>query len=104
MYHPDKSLNESQNLEKFKKIQQAKMVLLNSEMRKKYDQWLNSSLSIPFEQWLNLSKNVHTSMHWVNKKKQEPMLPFYDEKSNQFEWTHDMDSKGLLENFRSYEI
>jgi len=104
MYHPDKSDNKAQSLEKFKKIQEAKNILLNSEDRKKYDKWLNASLSIPFDRWLRLSKNGHTSVHWINKRSQKPMLPFDEKSESDYKWTRDLNDDSTLRRFRNYEI
>ena len=44
----------------FVKLEKAKSVLLDEELRKKYDQWRSSKLHISFEQWLSMSSMMHS--------------------------------------------
>ncbi|XP_076364353.1 dnaJ homolog subfamily C member 12-like [Tachypleus tridentatus] len=71
--HPDKN-PDSNAVQRFQKLQRAKDVLTDPEMRKLYDKWRRGCIAMPFEQWTNLGKSAHTSMHWVTKKRKEPML------------------------------
>ncbi|RTG88640.1 DnaJ subfamily C member 12 [Schistosoma bovis] len=54
--HPDKN-SEPNSASLFQKIQKAKEVLTNSNLRSMYDTWLFSNISVSFEQYLGLQKN-----------------------------------------------
>ncbi|XP_013788070.1 J domain-containing protein-like [Limulus polyphemus] len=71
--HPDKN-PDSTAVQQFQKLQRAKDILMDPEMRKLYDKWRRGCIAMPFEQWMNLGKSAHSSMHWVTKKRKEPML------------------------------
>ena len=66
-YHPDKDKEPSSSKssalsQKFQDIEKAKKVLLNEEMRAKYDKWLDSGIAVSFEVWLERFADRH--MHW----------------------------------------
>ncbi|OWF43166.1 dnaJ homolog subfamily C member 12-like [Mizuhopecten yessoensis] len=71
--HPDKNPADHTAVEKFARLQKAKEVLSDQEMRKKYDKWKNSGIAMSYDQWSGLRDSVHTSMHWASVKPQ-PML------------------------------
>ncbi|XP_013411413.1 dnaJ homolog subfamily C member 12 [Lingula anatina] len=130
--HPDKCQDDPKATERFAKLQRAKETLTNDDTRQKYDLWRRSGLAIPYEQWASLRDTVHTSMHWMDAKK-EAMLPQasdfsddvkgYDVSSNQkrnpegkvhmtdishlnfggVPWERDPPSEALRK-FRNYEI
>ncbi|XP_069124837.1 J domain-containing protein-like [Argopecten irradians] len=75
--HPDKNPNDSAAAKNFARIQRAKEVLGNPELRKKYDQWKNSGIAMSYDQWCGLRDSVKPSMHWASVKSQ-PMLDHPD--------------------------
>uniref|UniRef100_A0A5K4F7M9 J domain-containing protein n=1 Tax=Schistosoma mansoni TaxID=6183 RepID=A0A5K4F7M9_SCHMA len=54
--HPDKN-SEPNSASYFQKIQKAKEVLTNPNLRNMYDFWLFSNISVSFEQYLGSQKN-----------------------------------------------
>jgi len=87
-------------------------VLTDTEKRRVYDQWKNSGISMGFEKWLNLGKNVHNSMHWMGKKKTEPMVTYKDDidfnyktecQPTNIQWERESPND-VLRKFRNYEI
>ena len=80
LYHPDRAQTENDKqqggiqhysffhkfcdvfiaTEEFVKLNKAQEVLLDAEMRSKYDQWIGSGLQISFEDWLGLEKRLHS--------------------------------------------
>ena len=105
--HPDKKPEDEQATQEFEKLQRAKEILTDTENRKQYDKWLDSGISLPFEKWLNISRNVHTSLHWMNRRLTNPMITYQEEnqlwKPNQFKWERDYDDE-VLRKFRNYEL
>jgi DnaJ family protein C protein 12 len=115
--HPDKNLNNgSFTEEKFIKLQKAKDVLSDSELRKCYDKWRLSGIAMTFEKWSHLGKDVHNSMHWIKRTKNELMIDcgpglhsdFDCRKEQQFQksstvWKRETGDE-MLKKFRNYEI
>ncbi|OQR77387.1 J domain-containing protein-like [Tropilaelaps mercedesae] len=70
--HPDKqdtdASPDSDAVEAFQRLQEAREVLLDSEMRAKYDRWRRSGLAIPFKQYANIKT---TSLHWATRASKE---------------------------------
>ena len=68
-HHPDKVTNPDENkmAEKhFVTLQKARDVLLDTDMRRKYDQWRGGfRMWISFDDWLKMQSRVHTSIHWA---------------------------------------
>lgn len=106
--HPDKHPDDATATQEFEKLQKAKEVLTDAENRKQYDKWLDSGISLPFDKWTNVSRNVHTSLHWMNRRTTNPMISLPDDsqtfKSNQFTWERDYDDDEVLRKFRNYEL
>lgn len=109
--HPDKNIGDSGSLEKFKELQEAKEVLTDPAMRKKYDNWLNSGLNLPFKKWLELNKTGQT-FHWIKDPVTKPMIqgeePVSREEmvtieTNPVTWESDTRSD-LIRKFRNYDI
>ncbi|KAK2185225.1 hypothetical protein NP493_241g00032 [Ridgeia piscesae] len=71
--HPDKHPDDLMAVERFSRLQRAKQTLSDPALREQYDTWRRSGIAIPYDTWC-AKRNVHTSMHWVSKKKKEPML------------------------------
>merc|ERR1712136_329842 len=72
-FHPDKNSSDGAK-EKFCMLQQAKEVLGDQQKRKNYDAWRRSGIQIPYSMWKTKQDAAHSSMHWVSKKKTDPML------------------------------
>lgn len=105
--HPDKN-SDPEAQEQFRQIQRAKDVLANPEQRKKYDKWRNSGVAMNFEDWSNLSANVHSSMHWMNSKRSDPMIKNTTNGNTSSEeklskWESDSPNE-MLRKFRNYDI
>lgn len=115
--HPDKRHNLEDTEESFKKLVKAKEVLTDPQLRKSYDKWKNSGIAISFDKWNNLGKEVHNSMHWINKSNRDMMLesgqqdnsssnrqpfPKTSDSVKRF-WTNDYDNE-MLRKFRNYQI
>ncbi|XP_022672919.1 dnaJ homolog subfamily C member 12-like isoform X2 [Varroa jacobsoni] len=70
--HPDKQhqdpTSKRHTLEAFQRLQEAREVLLDHDLRTKYDRWRKSGLAIPFKQYANIKS---TSLHWVTKANKE---------------------------------
>ena len=68
-HHPDKVTDpeEKEAAEKhFVALQKARDVLLDTDMRRKYDQWRGGfRMWISFDDWLKMQSRVHTSIHWA---------------------------------------
>ena len=105
--------------EQFVKLNKAQEVLLDAEMRRKYDQWIGSGLQISFEDWLGLEKRLHSvrsllvycdddlsfaiqSMHWGGERKSKPALSDNTRRDDEQHATNSDDSRpdGNLEDFR----
>ncbi|CAH8636489.1 unnamed protein product [Schistosoma mattheei] len=71
--HPDKN-SEPNSASRFQKIQRAKEVLTNSNLRSMYDTWLFSNISVSFEQYLGLQKNFEECMHWYSNADKTPRM------------------------------
>lgn len=107
--HPDKNPENSECLEQFKALQQAKDVLANVEKRKDYDRWLNSGIAIDFERWSSFNK-AH-SMHWATPKSSKLMIDAddYGQCSSEKELGGNIpilrkNESEILRKFRNYEI
>lgn len=79
-HHPDKVSNEEHKAEAeklFTRIKRAKEVLLDENMRTKYDEWRGGVFKSywSFDDWLALQSRVHTSMHWATSQRNAPSLP-----------------------------
>ena len=46
------------------RLNKAKEVLLDTEMRRRYDQWIESGLQVSFEDWLSLERRIHPVREW----------------------------------------
>ena len=68
-HHPDKVTDpeEKEAAEKhFVSLQKARDVLLDTDMRRKYDQWrAGFRMWISFDDWLKMQSRIHTSIHWA---------------------------------------
>ena len=68
-HHPDKVTDpeEKEAAEKnFVLLKKARDVLLDTDMRQKYDQWrAGYRMWISFDDWLKMQSRVHTSIHWA---------------------------------------
>jgi hypothetical protein len=60
--------------ETYHNIQRAKDVLLDEQMRAKYDNWRQSGILVSWDQWLALQEKTHLSMHWAPKVQPQPAL------------------------------
>lgn len=111
--HPDKNNGNAEAAQRFQRLQEAKVVLLDPEKRRKYDRWRKSGLTMSFQKYLDL--NV-TSLHWVCKKSKEPMLPSSEaacpDDIQEYKlpenvasyWRQEEPPNELLRKFRNYEI
>jgi DnaJ family protein C protein 12 len=91
--------------------------LSDSELRKCYDKWRLSGIAITFEKWALLGKDVHNSMHWIKRTKNELMIdcgPGLDSNSDCHKeeqesqksrnvWKRETGDE-MLRKFRNYEI
>ena len=72
-HHPDKVTDWKQKeaAEKyFVLLKKARDVLLDANMRHKYDQWRTGfSKWICFDDWMKMQNRVHTSVHWAETTK-----------------------------------
>ena len=77
-HHPDKvaSQEDKEASEKyFIVLKRARDVLLDSDMRHKYDQWrAGFRMWINFEDWLKMQSRLHTSIHWATPTQKMPSL------------------------------
>ena len=77
-HHPDKvsDLDGKEAAEKhFILLKRAKEVLLDADMRQKYDQWrVGFRMWISFDDWLKVQSRVHTSIHWATTTQKTPSL------------------------------
>ena len=77
-HHPDKvsDLDGKEAAEKhFILLKRAKEVLLDADMRQKYDQWrAGFRMWISFDDWLKVQSRVHTSIHWATTTQKTPSL------------------------------
>ena len=77
-HHPDKvsDLDGKEAAEKhFILLKRAKEVLLDADMRQKYDQWrAGFRMWINFDDWLKMQSRVHTSIHWATTTQKMPSL------------------------------
>lgn len=55
--HPDRNQDEAA-IGEFQLLQEAREVLLDPEMRAKYDRWRRSGLAVPFKQYANIKSTV----------------------------------------------
>ena len=56
-------------------LKRARDVLLDSDMRHKYDQWrAGFRMWINFEDWLKMQSRLHTSIHWATPTQKLPSL------------------------------
>ncbi|XP_074596993.1 J domain-containing protein-like [Brevipalpus obovatus] len=118
--HPDK-MDGVTSSEEFNRIQKAKEVLTSTETRCAYDKWLDSGIAIPFDKWLAMSRNVHSSMHWMNSRQTKTMISFIGDDNDQkdedndggddrqlpvdhFIWERDPPDSEILQKFRNYEL
>lgn len=67
--HPDKNPN-SETLEQFQRLQEARDILLDPELRRTYDKWRQSEMCIPFKTFLSMQNRCQTTMHWAKPKSQ----------------------------------
>lgn len=96
--HPDKHPG-PENITKFQLLQEAKIVLTNTDQRGSYDKWLNSGIQIPFHKWLSLQGQ--TSIHWVKKAPTKPGIEFGNRTKIHWESESPNDT---LRKFRNYDI
>jgi len=112
--HPDKHPGDLEAETKFKELQEAKKVLLDPEMRSKYDKWLNSGVRLSFNKWLVLNQAGQT-FHWVKNPVTKPMILEADlKKPSDQENTSSVhqvsrsywksESSPWLDKFRNYDI
>ena len=77
-HHPDKvaSQEDKEASEKyFIVLKRARDVLLDSDMRHKYDQWrAGFRMWINFEDWMKMQSRLHTSIHWATPTQKMPSL------------------------------
>lgn len=118
LYHPDKNQENCKQVEdQFRKLQKAKDVLTDADMRKCYDKWRSAGISMPFERWSKLAQNVHHSMHWTNRRQNDLMIECQQNAAHShksevqqnscheksFVWER-VEPDVLLSKFRNYEI
>ncbi|CAH8662173.1 unnamed protein product [Schistosoma curassoni] len=103
--HPDKN-SEPNSASLFQKIQKAKEVLTNSNLRSMYDTWLFSNISVSFEQYLGLQKNFEECMHWYSNANKTPrMLDSTSDSDGRFINENNSDKLlNIVKLFRAYEI
>ncbi|CAH8677128.1 unnamed protein product [Schistosoma rodhaini] len=103
--HPDKN-SEPNSASYFQKIQKAKEVLTNPNLRNMYDFWLFSNISVSFEQYLDSQKNFEECMHWYTNADKTPRMldstPDFDESFMEKNNSDKLSS--ILKLFRAYEI
>nr|CAH8819388.1 unnamed protein product [Trichobilharzia regenti] len=72
-FHPDRNPGLSATLS-FQKIQKAKEVLTDRNLRHLYNMWLSSDLSLSFEEYLKFEKKFQECMHWSSDVKDTPRM------------------------------
>lgn len=107
-YHPDKN-PDTESLNRFKRLQAAKDILIDASTRRSYDLWLNSRINIPFESWNEMKGH---SMHWAPTKPSKLSIQnadtsrqgseFMKEKPRDYERL--AQEANWLDKFRKYEI
>ena len=69
-HHPDKVADPSEKdaaEKRFLLLKKGRDVLLDADMRQKYDQWRTGfSKWINFEDWMRMQSRLHTSIHWAS--------------------------------------
>ncbi|XP_003741504.1 J domain-containing protein [Galendromus occidentalis] len=65
--HPDRNRDDAAK-QQFQLLQEAREVLLDAEMRTKYDRWKRSGLAVPFKQYANVN---NISFHWASRATKE---------------------------------
>ena len=115
LLHPDKNSGDSDACEQFKLLQEAKQVLTDEAMRRKYDKWLNSGLAIPFKKWLQLNQSGQM-FHWAKSAVSKPMVTNQEQETTskvnlitinsreQFSDARGGHRQDLIRMFRNYDI
>jgi len=68
--HPDKNPGNEEAHVQFQKLQEAKDILTDPDLRRQYDRWRQCEMCIPFKTWLSMQNRCTTTMHWAKPKAQ----------------------------------
>ncbi|KAK4474784.1 hypothetical protein MN116_001904 [Schistosoma mekongi] len=103
--HPDKNSDPKSALS-FQKIQKAKEVLTDRNLRQLYDTWLFGDIGVSFEEYLHSHKNFEECMHWYSDANKAPrMLDNASDVDDRFLEKYESDLlRKVVKLFRAYEI
>ncbi|KJE95276.1 hypothetical protein CAOG_05748 [Capsaspora owczarzaki ATCC 30864] len=99
--------------DQFALIQRAYQVLLDPQLRSKYEQWYRSGLQLQFESWLAHGDSAHSSVHWQSKARPEPAIESHSAVQERLQSASNptplnekpqRSSASLLQQFRNYQI
>nr|AAW26376.1 SJCHGC02203 protein [Schistosoma japonicum]CAX70769.1 DnaJ (Hsp40) homolog, subfamily C, member 12 [Schistosoma japonicum] len=104
-FHPDKNSDPKSALF-FQKIQKARKILTDRNLRQLYDTWLSSDLGVSFEEYLRSHKNFEECMHWYSDANETPrMLDGSSDVDDRFLEKYESDLlRKVMKLFRAYEI